>query len=73
MHTKAPAARAPMSTADLEHFGIYRTIAVRLIPFLFLCYVVNFLDRTNIGFAQLSLKDELGFSNAVYGFGASLF
>jgi MFS family permease len=73
MHTTVSSAPAPMSATDLERSGTYRTIALRLIPFLLLCYVVNFLDRTNIGFAQLSLKDELGFSNAVYGFGASLF
>ncbi|MBR1216880.1 MFS transporter [Bradyrhizobium sp. U87765 SZCCT0131] len=73
MHTPVAGAPAPLSAADLERTGVYRTIALRLIPFLFVCYVVNFLDRTNIGFAQLALKDELGFSNAVYGFGASLF
>ena len=73
MHSKVSSTPAAMSAAELERSGTYRTIAIRLIPFLFLCYVVNFLDRTNIGFAQLSLKDELGFSNAVYGFGASLF
>ncbi len=42
-------------------------------PFLFLCYVVAFLDRVNIGFAKLQMAGELGFSDAVYGFGAGIF
>jgi MFS family permease len=52
---------------------LYRKIVLRIIPFLFVCYLVNFIDRTNIGFAQLALKQELGFSSAIYGFGAGLF
>jgi sugar phosphate permease len=51
----------------------YRKVAWRLIPFLFLCYVVAYLDRTNIGFAQLQMKQALGFSDAVYGLGAGVF
>lgn len=53
--------------------AMYRKIAWRLIPFLFVCYIVNFVDRTNIGFAQLALKEQLDFSNAIYGLGAGLF
>jgi D-galactonate transporter len=45
----------------------------RLIPFLFLCYVVAFLDRINIGYAQLQMKQTLPFSDAVYGLGAGIF
>lgn len=52
---------------------LYRKIVLRIVPFLFVCYLVNFVDRTNIGFAQLSLKQELGFSSAIYGLGAGLF
>jgi D-galactonate transporter len=51
----------------------YRKASWRLIPFLFLCYVVAYLDRTNIGFAQLQMKQDLGFSDAVYGLGAGVF
>ncbi|MGN5476100.1 hypothetical protein ACTMU2_00940 [Cupriavidus basilensis] len=46
---------------------------LRLIPFLFVCYVVSFLDRINIGFAQLQMKQDLGFSDAMYGLGAAVF
>jgi hypothetical protein len=36
-------------------------------------YVVNFLDRVNVGFAALTMNRDLGFSPAIYGFGAGLF
>ena len=45
----------------------------RLIPFIFLLYVINFLDRVNIGYAALDMTKELGFSNEVFGFGAGIF
>lgn len=48
-------------------------VAWRIIPFLFLCYVISFLDRINIGFAQLQMKHDLGFSDAMYGLGAAVF
>jgi MFS transporter, ACS family, tartrate transporter len=45
----------------------------RLIPFLLLLYVVAWLDRVNVGFAALQMNEDLGFSAAVYGFGAGIF
>jgi D-galactonate transporter len=51
----------------------YRTIALRLMPLLILCYVVNYIDRTNIGISQLQFRTDLGFSEAVYGIGVGLF
>src|SRR5215218_6129980 len=45
----------------------------RLIPFLFVLYVVSFLDRVNVGFAALEMNRDLNFSSAVYGFGAGIF
>lgn len=45
----------------------------RMMPFLGLLYIVSFLDRVNVGFAALSMNQELGFSNAIYGFGAGIF
>lgn len=51
----------------------YSKAARRLIPFLFLCYLVAFLDRVNVGFAKLQMAPELGFSDAIYGFGAGIF
>jgi ACS family tartrate transporter-like MFS transporter len=45
----------------------------RLIPFLFLLYIVAYLDRINVGFAALQMNQALGFSSTVYGFGAGVF
>ena len=45
----------------------------RLIPFLFLLYIVAYLDRINVGFAALQMNQALGFSDTVYGFGAGIF
>lgn len=53
--------------------ALYRKVSRHIIPFLFVCYVVSFLDRINIGFAQLQLKQDLGFSDAMYGLGAAVF
>jgi ACS family tartrate transporter-like MFS transporter len=48
-------------------------ITPRLLPFVFLLYLINFIDRVNVSFAALRMKEDLGFSDSVYGFGASLF
>jgi MFS transporter, ACS family, tartrate transporter len=48
-------------------------IARRLLPFLFLLYIVNFVDRTNLGFAAIGMARDLGFSDRVYGVGAGIF
>jgi MFS family permease len=53
--------------------ALYRKVSLHIVPFLFICYVVSFLDRINIGFAQLQMKQDLGFSDAMYGFGAAVF
>lgn len=52
---------------------LYRRVTFRLLPFLFLCYVINYIDRANIGYAKLQFTQDLGFSEAVYGLGAGLF
>ncbi len=50
-----------------------RVVSRRLIPFLFILYVVCFLDRVNVGFAALGMNRDVGLSPAVYGFGAGIF
>ena len=45
----------------------------RLIPFLFGIYIVAYLDRVNVSFAQLQLEDDLGFSDTIFGLGAGIF
>jgi ACS family tartrate transporter-like MFS transporter len=59
--------------ASAEAGRVMARITRRLIPFLFLLYIVAFLDRVNVGFAALQMKDDLGFGDAVYGFGAGIF
>lgn len=56
-----------------EEGAIYAKVMWRLLPFLFLCYVFAYLDRVNVGFAKLSMMNDLGFSEAVYGLGAGVF
>jgi ACS family tartrate transporter-like MFS transporter len=53
--------------------GVMRKVTLRLIPFLFLLYVVNILDRSNIGFAKLKMLDALDMSEQAYGLGAGIF
>jgi MFS transporter, ACS family, tartrate transporter len=52
---------------------VFSKCAWRLIPFMMLLYVVSFIDRTNVGFAALTMNKDLGFSPSVFGLGAGLF
>ena len=68
-----PYDRVPAAPSQTSIEATYRKVTWRLIPFLFLCYIVAFLDRINIGYAQLQMKQTLAFSDAVYGLGAGIF
>lgn len=50
-----------------------RKIFRRIVPFVFLLYIIAYLDRANVAFAKIPMAAELGFSEAVYGFGAGIF
>jgi ACS family tartrate transporter-like MFS transporter len=50
-----------------------RRVAWHILPLLFLMYVVAYLDRANVGFAKLKMKDDLAFSDTVFGWGIGLF
>jgi ACS family tartrate transporter-like MFS transporter len=50
-----------------------RRVTRRLLPFLFLLYVVAYIDRSNIGYASLEMTKDLNFSPSVFGFGAGVF
>lgn len=50
-----------------------RKVTLRLIPFLFILYIVAWLDRVNVGFAALQMNSDLGFSSAAFGFGSGVF
>jgi MFS transporter, ACS family, tartrate transporter len=65
MHSVAPSPDVAQQTR--------RRIAYRVLPFLFLLYVVAFLDRMNIGAAALQMPQDLGFSDRVVGLGAGIF
>ena len=59
--------------AAAQPTDVYSKVTWRLVPLLFVCYVLSYLDRINVGFAQLQMKSDLGFSDAVYGLGAGIF
>src|SRR5215813_8197841 len=65
----AQSAAVPAWSADRTR----HEIALHLLPFLFLLYIVNFVDRTNLGFAAIGMARDLGFSDRVFGLGAGIF
>ncbi|HYM03922.1 MAG TPA: MFS transporter [Stellaceae bacterium] len=50
--------------------ALYRRVALSLVPFLLLCYVVAMIDRLNVGYAKLQFMADLHFDEAVYGMAA---
>jgi len=60
-----------------EEFGRSELAAAkafrRILPFIFLCYVVSYLDRTNVSFAALGMNSDLGITAEQFGFGAGMF
>jgi len=67
-----------MSTAGAANISgvesaVISKLTTRLLPFLFLLYIVAYLDRINVGFAALRMQAQLGLSDKVYGLGAGLF
>jgi MFS transporter, ACS family, tartrate transporter len=66
--------RAAMDFSQLEAGVTARTrIAWRLLPFLFLLYVANYLDRTNIAYATLGMKGDLGLTDSIFGTASGIF
>src|SRR5947199_7226225 len=67
-HGESAAAKLPdVATVTL------RKITLRLIPFLFVLYIVAWLDRVNVGFAALQMNSDLAFSASAFGFGSGIF
>lgn len=52
---------------------VYKKVIRRLLPFLFLCYMMNFMDRVNISFAHLEFQKDLMLSDAAYALGVGVF
>ena len=79
----APAATAPAALAASEVFGslddahlereTMRRVGRRILPFVFVLYIFNFLDRSNVGLAALQMNQDLGFSSQAFGLGAGIF
>src|SRR5436309_11065962 len=66
--------RATMASLQADAGESARSrIAWRLLPFLFLLYVANYLDRTNIAYATLGMKGELGLTDSVFGTASGIF
>src|SRR6201982_405012 len=59
---------APVSADCARHY-----IGLRLLPFLFVLYIINYLDRTSVAYAAIGMSRELGFSDRVFGMGAGVF
>jgi MFS transporter, ACS family, tartrate transporter len=66
--------RAAMASSQIDAGARARTrVAWRLLPFLFLLYVANYLDRTNIAYATLGMKGDLGLTDSVFGTASGIF
>src|SRR5437868_14907358 len=68
----AASAAAPAAVNEVGQRARHR-IALRLLPYLFILYVIAFLDRMNVGAAALQIPSEFGFNPGVIGFGAAIF
>src|SRR4026207_145246 len=74
MQRSSDSAYAAGPTASVQISAVtLRKITWRLIPFLFVLYVIAWLDRVNVGFAGLQMNTDLGFSSTVFGFGSGIF
>ena len=62
-----------MSTDQTFEAKTYSKVDRRLIPFLFLCYILAYLDRVNVGFAKLQMAKDLSLSDAAFATGAGIF
>ncbi len=61
------------ATTDQADKALLTKIAWRLVPFMALLYFVSFLDRVNVGFAALTMNEDIGLSASAFGFGAGVF
>jgi MFS family permease len=65
-------ASGAVSSAAVDD-SVYDKVTRRIVPLLFMCYVVAYLDRVNVGFAKIQMLADLKFSETVYGLGAGIF
>jgi len=70
----APRTTSALAASELKLADHTRhLIAIRLLPFLFILYVTNYLDRTSVAYAAIGMSRTLGFSDRVFGLGAGIF
>ena len=69
----ATAQAVPGEVMSLTERELMRRMIIRLMPIVTFIYLIAIIDRSNIGFAKLQMAQDLHMSEAVYGFGASLF
>ena len=62
-----------LTTVDQIKVRTVSKLTWRIMPFLFLLYIIAYVDRINVGFAALQMQQQVGLSDAVYGFGAGMF
>ena len=62
-----------LGEAAVNGRALYSKITRRLIPYMFLLYIVAYVDRVNVGFAAMDMRRDLHFTNTVYGTGAGIF
>ena len=59
--------------ATREESDLYKKVILRIIPFIFICYVLNYIDRVNVSFAKLQFQIDLSLTDASYGLGVGVF
>src|SRR5689334_2290180 len=69
----SPKARDLASESHVDLLALRRKVAWRVLPLVFLLYIVAYLDRANIAFAKLRMKADLQFSEAAFGIGMGIF
>ncbi|HEV2675119.1 MAG TPA: MFS transporter [Aliidongia sp.] len=65
-----PESGAAVSAADEKR--LFARIAWRVLPLLTIAYIINFIDRTNVGFAALTMNKEIGLTATQFGYGAGV-
>jgi ACS family tartrate transporter-like MFS transporter len=61
------------AAAEVDPRAVNRKVTLRIIPIIFVLYLVAYLDRANIGFAGVQMREQLGLSKRVFGWGAGIF
>jgi ACS family tartrate transporter-like MFS transporter len=72
-HATSDPAPKTFELAPEAQAAVFRKVSLRLLPFIFLLYMANILDRVNVGFAKLDMLPDLQMSDAAYALGGSIF